>query len=78
MGGAKRPAGDGAHVLLELVDLTAVEGPVAAVVHPGGDLVDQEAAIDQLEHFDADDADIVELAEDAGGDHLGLGADLGG
>ena len=40
---AERPAADRADVLLELVDQAGVLGPVAGVVHPGGDLVDQEA-----------------------------------
>ena len=57
---AERPAGDGADVLLELVDLAAVQRPVAGVVHPGRDLVDQQPAVLQLEQLDPDHADIVE------------------
>ena len=70
---AQRPAGDGADVLLELVDLAAVQGPVAGVVDARRELVDQQAAVVALEQLHAEHADIVEGGQQRGGDPLGLG-----
>src|SRR5689334_8805265 len=39
---AERPAGDGADVLFELRDRGAVQRPVSGIMHPRGDLVDQD------------------------------------
>src|SRR3954471_9146318 len=44
-GDARRQAADGADVLLELRGDRALDGPVAAVVHPRRDLVDDRAAL---------------------------------
>src|ERR1700759_2600990 len=39
---AERPAGDCPYMLLELRDRGAVQRPVAGIVHPRSDLVDQD------------------------------------
>src|SRR6202051_2907992 len=64
---AERPAGDGADVLLELRDRRAVERPVPGIVHPRGNLVDQQrrpvGAWDH-EHLDREHADVIQPAGD--------------
>ena len=63
-------------MLFELIDLAAIKGPVTGIVNPRRDLIDQETAIGQLEHFNAHNADIVQTGEDSGrqghGQILGL------
>ena len=54
------PAGNGPDVLLELVGCSAVLGPVPAVVHSRGDLVDQERGVLEFEQLDPDHTDIIE------------------
>jgi hypothetical protein len=71
---AERPAGDGADMLLELADGAGIERPVAGIVHPRRDLVDDQLrALD--EQFDRQHADIVEAGGDAPGDLPGLGVE---
>ncbi len=81
---------DGAQVLLELAGARALDRPVAGVVRPHGQLVDQDAVggLEQLDGHHADDADPVgdadgELVHPAGGvvveagrrgEHLGVDA----
>ena len=72
--GAKRPAGDGADMLFELVADAAVLGPVAGVVDARGDLVDQKHVVSEVEQFDAQNADVIQPIHDRLGD--GAGADL--
>jgi hypothetical protein len=64
-------------MLFELIDLTAVQGPVSGIVNPRRDLVDQQRSIGQLEQLDARHAHIIQARQDAGGDGLSLGYDLG-
>ena len=61
---AQRPAGHRADVLFELVDGAAVLGPVAGIVHPRRDLVDDQPAW-RHEQLHPHDADIVERVQDA-------------
>src|SRR5580693_2053591 len=58
---AERPAGHRADVLLELRYRGAVQGPMARIMHPRRDLVDQDFAAAQHEHLDREYADIVEF-----------------
>ncbi len=60
-------------MLLELVDLAAVQGPVAGVVHPRREFVDAQGPALQLEQLDPDHPDIVEGIERLAGDRLGFG-----
>ena len=75
-GVAERPAGDGADVLLELRTDAGVHGPMAGIVDPRRDLVDEEARPEsesRHEHLDREDADMVERFGDPGGDCDRLG-----
>ena len=72
---AERPAGNGAHVVLELADEAGVDGPVAGIVHSGRDLVDEQARnfvprrlAPALKHLDAEHADMAERLGDLAGD----------
>src|SRR5579862_3894419 len=65
---AERPAGHRADVLLELRHRGAVERPMAGIVHPRRDLVDQNLAVAQHEHLDGEHADIVEFLRNGLGD----------
>src|SRR5277367_2829805 len=59
--GAERPAGDGADMLLELRGLGALDRPVAGIVHPRRDLVDDKplvaVPVADDEHLDRQHAD---------------------
>src|SRR5215831_19412770 len=60
---SERPAGDGTDMLLELRDRGAVKRPVAGIMHPWRDLVDQDPAggtIRKHEHLDREHAHIIE------------------
>jgi hypothetical protein len=74
---AQRPAGDGADVLLELVDGAARLRPVAGIVHAGRDLVHDEAP-GRDEELHAEDADVIERVQDARGDEDGVGSQARG
>ena len=58
--------------LLELVDLAAVERPMARVMNPRRELVDYQGAAGQLEQLHADHAHIVQRPEGRARDGLGL------
>src|SRR3954468_5845906 len=62
-GDARRQAANGADVLLELRGDRALDGPVAAVVDAGRDLVD-DGAVGAGEEFDGEDADMAESLGD--------------
>ena len=59
---SQRPAGDGADMILELADGAGLDGPMAAIMHARGDLVDQQARgrLPRQEHLHRQHADIVE------------------
>ena len=59
---AERQAGDGAHVVLELAGVGALDGPVAGVVHARRHLVGDELAA-LHEELDGEHADVVEVLE---------------
>jgi hypothetical protein len=69
-GRTQGPAGDGADVLLELVAQTQqpswVQWPVLWT--RGGDLVDQQGPVPEVEELDAQHADVVEPVQDRRGD----------
>src|SRR4029079_7548784 len=69
----QRPAGDGADVVLELADGAAVHSPVAAVVYARRELIEQEGIppVPDVEHLDADHADVAEGVGEFGGDLAG-------
>src|SRR5579871_4798364 len=71
---SERPAGYGADVLLELRRLGALDRPMAGIVHPRRDLVDDEALfaapVADDEQLDRKDADIVERLEHGARDSL--------
>src|SRR5688572_7363571 len=63
-GAAERQSRDGAHVVLELAGLRALDGPVAGVVHARRHLAcDQPPALDEV--FDAEHADVAERMQQA-------------
>src|SRR5262249_723106 len=64
----ERPAGHSPNVLLELRNGGAVERPMPGIVDPRCDLVHQQGAIPQHEHFHGQHADIVEMMRDCFGD----------
>src|SRR5271165_4130586 len=70
--GAERPPRDGADVLLELRGLRALDRPVAGIMHPGRDLVDDEplmtVPVADDEHLDRQHADVFERFEHLAGD----------
>src|SRR3984957_20333716 len=57
----ERPAGDRADVLLELRHRGSVERPMAGIMYPRRDLVDEDVAVAQHEHLHREHADIVEF-----------------
>src|SRR5580692_291702 len=65
---SQRPAGDRSDVLLELRHRSAVDRPMAGIVNPRCDLVDDKAAVAEHEHLDRKHADIVKLMRDGFGD----------
>src|SRR5262245_20350685 len=68
---AKRPARNGANVVFKLAHAAGIDGPVPAVVHARGDLVDHEARGRigaQVEHLDRQHADVVERLRNGGAD----------
>ena len=71
-GRAQRQVEHGAQVVLELRGDRAVLGPVAGVVRPHRELVDQHPAVGGLEQLDREDAGDVELAGDLQRDLLRL------
>jgi len=75
-GFGQRPAGHRPDVLLELRHRSAVDRPMAGIVNPRCDLVDDKAAVAEHEHLDRKHADIVKLMRDGFGDVHGLGCPL--
>ena len=76
-GRAERQVQHRAQVVLELAGDRAVLGPVAGVVRPHRQLVDQDPAVGGLEQLDGEDAGDVELAGDPQRDLLRLPASAG-
>src|SRR3954466_2301639 len=74
---AQRQAADGADELFELAAGAGINRPVAGIMRPGGQLVDQQAAIPGDEHLHRQDADQTQGIGDSQGDALGLGSRLG-
>src|SRR5918995_5694423 len=76
--GIRRPCGRRAQrqveyrpqMILELAGHSTVDGPVAGVVGPHGQLIDQDPPVDGLEQLDGEDAYDVELHRDREGDAL--------
>src|SRR3990172_2486984 len=74
---AERQARDGAYELLELARRAGVDRPVARVVRPRRDLVDEQALIVGNEHLDREQAHELEALSDRPGDRLRLMRDTG-
>src|SRR5438105_3553311 len=63
-GGAERQAADRPDVLFELARRAALDGPMAGVMRPRSQLVDQQFPIALEKHFDCQDADERHLLRD--------------
>src|ERR1700728_1425576 len=61
---AERASGHRPDVLLELRHRSAIECPVAGIMDPRRDLVDEKGAVVEYEHFHGQHADIAELLRD--------------
>lgn len=72
----QRPADNGTNVLFELINHTAVLGPVARIVHARRDFIDHKPLRCDKE-FNPHDADIIQRIQYFSGQKYGIGA-LGG
>src|SRR5260221_1358390 len=70
LGRAERQPADGAHQLFELAGVTGIDRPVAGIMRPRSELVDEELAPGRHEHLDGEETDDLELIGDVAGDRL--------
>ena len=64
----KRPAGDGADMLLKLRNGACVACPVAGIMNPRREFIDDQAPVIQNKKFNADDTDVIKAFHQAGCD----------